>query len=100
MARFWTRSAATSLVVATPIASWGLIGRQDAAGFSPSELDYLVSPPDISPQLETTLGALALILAGVAAAGLLWSSYRGGFDRRRWHIVLPLLAAGLIVGAG
>src|SRR5262245_51662484 len=100
MAEFGTWPATTALVAATPVASWGLIGRQDATGFSRSDLDYLVPPPDLSPGLETALGAVALMLA-VAAAAVLWrSSRRGGFDRRWWHVVLPLLAAGLIAGVG
>ncbi|HZN71826.1 MAG TPA: hypothetical protein VFC00_09135 [Micromonosporaceae bacterium] len=100
MADFWTWSAATALVAATPVASWGLIGRQDAAGFTRAELDYLVPPLDLAPGLETALGSAALLLAAAAAAVLTWSSWRGRFDQRWWHVVAPLLAAGLVAGAG
>jgi hypothetical protein len=100
MAHVGTSSAATALVIATPVASWGLVGRQDAAGYPRSELDYLVPPLDLAPSLETALGVVALLLAVAAGVALWWASRRGRFDRRWWHVVLPLLIAGLVVGTG
>src|SRR5262245_3231131 len=100
MADFWSWSAATALVAAAPVASWGLIGQQDAAGFTRSELDYMVPPLDLAPGLETALGSLALLLAAAATGVLVWSARRGTFDERWWHVVVPLLFAGLIAGAG
>lgn len=60
-------AAAVTLIVTTPVATWGLMGRQDAAGFEPAELDYLVRPFAIPEGAETAIGAAAAVLAAGAA---------------------------------
>ncbi|MFE1772855.1 hypothetical protein [Streptomyces sp. NPDC059008] len=93
-------SASVVLVAAVPVATWGLMGRQDAAGYSPSELDHAVQPLPLAESLETSLGVLSLVLAVVTAALLARASRGESFDRGRWTVLLPLIVAGLIVGAG
>ncbi|MFJ4845097.1 hypothetical protein [Streptomyces sp. NPDC088733] len=95
--------AAVTLIVSVPVAVWGLLGRQDAAGFRPSELDYLVRPFDIPAGVETGLGVAAAVLAVAAATVLGLASRRPGperFDGRWWQVLGPLVAAGALAGAG
>lgn len=94
-------AAAVTLIVTTPVATWGLMGRQDAAGFEPAELDYLVRPFAIPEGAETAIGVAAAVLAAGAAV-LLGRASRPGpdrFDGRWWEVIGPLLAAGLLAGA-
>ncbi len=93
-------TASVVLVAAVPVATWGLIGRQDAPGYSPSELDHAVQPLPLAESLETSLGVVSLVLAVVSGALLAYASRSETFDRGRWMVLLPLLVAGLIVGAG
>ncbi|MFD5629630.1 hypothetical protein [Streptomyces sp. NPDC127072] len=94
-------TAATALVAAVPVATWGLLGRQDATEVPASQLDYAYRPLDISSGVETALGAGALLLAGVCAALLIRASRNGGgLDKRWWGVLTPLVMAGLLVGAG
>jgi hypothetical protein len=92
--------AATVLVAAVPVAVWGLLGRQDAAGFSASELEFTYRPLDISDGTAAVIGAIALLVAGVGGALLVRASRRGELDRRWWEVLAPLMMAGVIVGAG
>ncbi|MFF3945305.1 hypothetical protein ACFYYN_10850 [Streptomyces sp. NPDC001902] len=94
-------AAAVTLIVTTPVATWGLMGRQDAAGFEPAELDYLAQPFAIPEGAETAIGVAAAVLAAGAAV-LLGRASRPGpdrFDGRWWEVIGPLLAAGLLAGA-
>ncbi|MDX3077390.1 hypothetical protein ACIP98_15075 [Streptomyces sp. NPDC088354] len=94
--------AAVTLIASVPVAVWGLLGRQEAAGFRPSELDYLVRPLDVPAGVETGLGVVAALLA-VAAATVLGMASRPGperFDGRWWQVLGPLVAAGALAGAG
>jgi hypothetical protein len=94
-------AAAVTLIVTTPVATWGLMGRQDAAGFAPSELDYMVRPFAIPAGLETALGVAAAVLA-TGAAVVLGRASRPGPDRldgRWWEVIGPLVAAGVLAAA-
>ncbi|MFD9483581.1 hypothetical protein ACFWBX_06170 [Streptomyces sp. NPDC059991] len=93
-------AAAAGLVAAVPVAAWWLTGRQDVDGIPPTELDYAVRPLSLGPGQETALGAVSLLLAVCSAAFLLHTSRRKRFDPRWWQVVLPLLAAGLLLGVG
>ncbi|MFC4495773.1 hypothetical protein ACFPA8_16715 [Streptomyces ovatisporus] len=92
--------AAGVLTVAVPVATWGLIGRQDEQGVPPSQLDRAVQPPDIPAGVETALGIGGLVLAVASAALLVRATRRGSFDGRWWQVLAPLVAAGLLAGAG
>jgi hypothetical protein len=93
-------SAAAVLVAAAPVAAWGLMGQQNAAQLPPSQLDYAFRPWDLPNGLDTALGAVALLLAGVGAALLVRDTRRGSLDRRWWGVLAPLIVAGLLVGVG
>ncbi|MEV0374746.1 hypothetical protein AB0I10_34030 [Streptomyces sp. NPDC050636] len=92
--------AAAVLAAAVPVAAWGLLGQYDDQGLPPSELDYIVTPPDIPAGLDTTMGVVALLLAGAAVVLLARASRRGTFEPRRWQVLGPLIVAGLMIGYG
>ncbi|MFD9567050.1 hypothetical protein [Streptomyces sp. NPDC059994] len=96
----WVAGAAAVLIAAVPVAAWWLMGQQNVDGVAPAELDYAFRPLAIGPAQETALGAAALLLALCSAVFLLDASRRGRFDARWWQVVLPLLAAGLLLGVG
>ncbi|MCX5558710.1 hypothetical protein [Streptomyces sp. NBC_00038] len=93
-------SAATALVAAVPVAAWGLLGQQNAAELPASQLDYAFQPLGLPDGLDTVLGAVALVLAGVGATLLVRASRSGGMDKRWWGVLAPLVMAGLLVGMG
>ncbi|GAA0612915.1 hypothetical protein [Streptomyces crystallinus] len=92
--------AAALLIAAAPVAAWWLMGQQNVDGVPPAELDYAFRPLAIGPTQETALGASALLLTLCSAVFLLDASRRGRFDTRWWQVILPLLAAGLLLGVG
>ncbi|GGO48576.1 hypothetical protein GCM10012287_23870 [Streptomyces daqingensis] len=92
--------AAGVLTIAAPVATWGLVGRQDEPGVPPRQLDRAVQPPDVPAGVETALGLGALLLAALSAALLVRASRSGSFDRRWWQVLAPLVAAGVLAGAG
>lgn len=92
--------AAGVLTVAAPLATWGLVGRQDEQGVPPSQLDYAVRAPQLPAGAETALGAAGLVLAVACAALLVRATRRKTFDHRWWQVLAPLVAAGLMAGAG
>ncbi len=73
--------AAVGLVLATPVVTWWLVGPLNTA---PARigLDYAFRPWPISPAMARAAGITAAVLA------------------RWWAVLLPLLAAGFIAGAG
>ncbi len=88
------------LVSGVPVAAWGLMGQDDAQVLQQSQLDHDYRPLTLPVGLETALGIGALLLAGAGAVLLVRAQRRGAFDRRWWQVLAPLVAAGLIVGAG
>ena len=93
-------AAAGALVAAVPVAAWGLMGQQNAAGLPASQLDYAFKPLAVADGLDTVLGVIALLLAGIGGALLVRASWRGGLDVRWWGVLAPLVMAGLLVGVG
>ncbi|MBN0044935.1 hypothetical protein JS756_12615 [Streptomyces actuosus] len=92
--------AALLLVAAVPVAVWGLMGRQDAQGIPPSELDHAFRPPDVADGTATVLGVVALVLGVLGAALLVRAGLRGSLDNRWWAVLGPLVAAGALAGVG
>lgn len=88
------------LTIAAPVATWGLIGRQDEPGVPPSQLDYVVRAPELPAAVETGLGAAGLVLAALCSVLLVRATRRGTFDHQWWQVLAPLVAAGLMAGAG
>ncbi|WP_347726959.1 hypothetical protein [Streptomyces sp. CAU 1734] len=92
--------AGAGLVLAAPVALWGLMGRQDAEGFKPSELDYYMEPWRATEGWDTALGVAALLVTAGCAFLLSRAGRRGAMDPRHWQVLLPLVAAGLIAAMG
>ncbi|MDH6218232.1 hypothetical protein [Streptomyces pseudovenezuelae] len=93
-------TAAAVLTAGVPVAAWGLMGQQDADGFSASELDYTYGPSPVTDGIAALIGAFALVLVAAAGALLVRAADRGALDRRWWGVLAPLVVAGLIVGVG
>ncbi|MEU8261579.1 hypothetical protein AB0C02_13285 [Micromonospora sp. NPDC048999] len=97
--------AALVLILATPVASWWLIGdlsnaaaRQLAA--EGVELDYVIRPLSLGPVGDRIVGLLACIGALGALAWLMWATPSRRLDSRWWWVLLPLVVAGVLVGFG
>ena len=91
-------TAAVTLVLATPVAVWWAVGDVSSKGFD--DLDYMVRPVQLAPLVEAVIGGVAVVLVVASAAVLGHALYRGRV-RRAWSAtVIPLCAAGAVVGAG
>jgi hypothetical protein len=95
---FAVAPAAIGLALATPVATWWLVGQQDADVPAGTELDYAYRPLDIDPEVERVVGIGSTLLAVVSAVVLL--GFRRRFDRRWWSVLIPVLAAGVLIGSG
>jgi hypothetical protein len=89
--------AAVLLVLATPVATWWLVGdlSEDAP---PAALSYSFAPPPVGGSVARWLGAgataIALVALGVSAAG----TWRRTLDRAWWPVLLPLVGLGAFAG--
>ena len=94
----WSASvAALGLVLATPAATWWLVGDQSVQ--SQTDLDYVVRL-NVDPGVERLAGIAGLVLLAASVVTLLLASRNRGLDRRWVWVVGPLVVAGVIVGAG
>jgi len=91
--------AAVGLVLATPVVTWWLVGPLNTAPARVG-LDYAFRPWPISPAMARAAGITAAVLAVVSLTVLIWAITRRLLDTRWWAVLLPLLAAGFIAGAG
>lgn len=92
------RSAAVALVLATPVATWFLVGDLSATQFE--DLDYMWRAPVLPAPAELVLGVLAALVAVVSATVLAVALHRGEV-RRQWSAtVVPLCVAGALLGYG
>ena len=100
-ARAWLLllSAAVTLALATPIATWWLVGPLKTAPARVG-LDYAFRPWPISPVAATATGIAAAMLAVMSLALLIWATARHRLDARWWRVLIPLLVAFFIAGAG
>ncbi|MFD7550427.1 hypothetical protein ACFV0R_26720 [Streptomyces sp. NPDC059578] len=89
--------AGAALVTAAPLALWGLMGQQNEPGSVQSELTHAVEPIRALEGWATGLGLVALVITGVCAVYLLRAALSGAWDSRRWYVLLPMVAAGLVV---
>ncbi len=90
--------AAGALALATPVATWWLVGDQSTVP-ARAGLDFAVRPWDISPGTGQAAGIAALAAAAAAALVIGRAARRHQFDGRWWSVLVPLLAAGTIAGA-
>jgi hypothetical protein len=68
-------SAAVTLVLATPVATWGLVGPLSTAPARVG-LDYAFRPWPISPAAARAAGIAAAILAVMSLTFLIWATTR------------------------
>jgi len=87
------------LVLAVPVAAWWLVGDQSTVPAS-MDPDYAFRPWSIGPVAARAAGIGSLAAGGAAAAVLIGLTLRRRLDVRWWAVLVPLLAAGAIAGAG
>ncbi|MGA5896538.1 hypothetical protein [Streptomyces venetus] len=93
-------SSAVALVLAVPVAAWGLMGQQNAEGVPASELDHAYQPWGVGDGTAAVIGAVALVLAAAGATVLVRGARGGDLDRRWWGVLGPLVVVGLVAGVG
>ncbi|MGV9311879.1 hypothetical protein ACWDR0_06745 [Streptomyces sp. NPDC003691] len=91
---------AAVLIVAAPLGLWGLLAQRTIPGYPESERTLSTAPDWALGGWATGLGVVAVLVAGVCALSLVRAGRSGLFDPRRWTVVLPLAAAGLVVAMG
>ncbi|MFD5555803.1 hypothetical protein ACFWIA_18430 [Streptomyces sp. NPDC127068] len=89
--------AGAALVTGAPLVLWGLMGQQNEPGSVQSELTHVMEPIRALEGWATGLGLVALVVTGACALHLLRATLSGAWDPRRWYVLLPLAAAGLVV---
>lgn len=99
MAGWLALGASAGLVLAFPIATWWLVGDQSTVPAS-AHPDFAFRPLDVSRGAEHAAGLASVLLAAVAVLLLAWFTVRRLFDARWWSVLVPLMAAGFIAGAG
>jgi hypothetical protein len=99
LARWAVVASALILVLAMPVAAWWLVGDQSTVPVS-MDPDYAFRPWRIGPMAARAAGIGSVAADGVAAAVLLGVTLRGRLDVRWWAVLVPLLTAGFIAGAG
>jgi hypothetical protein len=93
----WPAVAGVVLVVATPVATWWLVG--DLSTQLPDP-DHLIRPVDIGDTAEHVVGVGAVVLAAASVVALVVAGRRGRVDRGWWPVLVELLLAGALGGAG
>lgn len=92
--------AGVGLALATPVATWWLVGDQSEPAPAGTDLVYAVQPVRFDPGLERAIGIAAVVLVAVTAGWLIVLSARRRLDRRWWSVLDPVLVAGVLVGMG
>jgi hypothetical protein len=87
------------LVLAFPVATWWLVGDQSTVPAS-EDPDFAFRPLDVSRGVERATGLASTLLAAVMSLMLVWFTVSHLFDARWWGVLVPLMAAGFITGAG
>jgi len=99
LARRAVALAALVLALATPVATWWLVDDQSTVPVSVGR-DYAFRPWDIGPEVARAAGIGSLLLVVAMIMALAWATRRHLLDARWWTVLIPLLAAGVIAGAG
>lgn len=93
-------AAAVAAVLAAPVATWTLLGDLSSEGFDEEELDYLFRAPAVPRTVELLAGVAALAVLVVSAL-VIGRALHLGHLRRPWlGTVVPLCAAGVVLGFG
>jgi hypothetical protein len=93
----WPSVAGVVLIAAVPVATWWAVG--DLSTDLPDP-DYQIRPFDIGPTAEQVAGVSATVLAAAAVVALIHAGRAGRFDRRWWPVLVELVLAGALCGAG
>jgi hypothetical protein len=99
VARWVCVFASTGLVLAFPVATWWLVGDQSTVPASANP-DFAFRPLTVSRGTEGAAGLTSALLAAVMLLTLVWFTVRHLLDARWWTVLVPLMAAGFITGAG
>jgi hypothetical protein len=94
------RTVAAALVLATPLATWWLVGdlSEGPAVSGQRPPDYMVRPPQLDEALEAVLGGGATLVAIAALVTLAVATWQGGLEPHRWRVIAPPLVAGVYCG--
>jgi hypothetical protein len=93
----WPAVAGVVLVVAMPVASWWLVGDLSTETADP---DYFLRPVDLGDTAQHVVGVGAVVLVAASAVALVVAGWRGRLDRRWWSVLVELVLAGGLCGAG
>jgi len=93
----WPAVAGVMLVAAMPVATWWLVGDQSTETADP---DYRIRPVDIGDTAEHVVGVGAVVLVAASVLALVLAGRCGRLDRRWWPVLVELLLAGGLCGAG
>ena len=93
----WPAVAGVALIVAVPVATWWAVG--DLSTDLPDP-DYQIRPFDIGHTTEQVAGVSAAVLAAAVIVVLIHAGRAGRFDRRWWPVLVELILAGALCGAG
>jgi hypothetical protein len=93
----WPAVAMVALIVAVPVATWWAVG--DLSTDLPDP-DYQIRPVAIGDTTEQVAGVSAAVLAVAAVVALIHAGRAGRFDRRWWPVLVELMLAGTLCGAG
>jgi hypothetical protein len=93
----WPAVAMVALMVAVPVATWWAVG--DLSTDLPDP-DYRIRPFAIGHRTEQVAGVSAAVLAVAAVVALIHAGRAGRFDRRWWPVLVELMLAGTLCGAG
>jgi hypothetical protein len=99
LAKWFAVAAAAGLVLAFPVATWWLVGDLSTVPAS-EDPDFSFRPFDVSRAVERAAGWASALLAAVMLLLLAWFTVRRLLDARWWTVLVPLMAAGFITGAG
>lgn len=100
----FARIAALGLIVATPVATWKLVGPNPGNELGsnptlrPDNYDYMFHPPVIDPSIERVVGVGALIVVIAAVGAIVVAARSGLIDRRWWAPIIATCVAGAIAG--
>ena len=98
------RVAALTLIVASPLATWWVIGinpayaKSNDPSINPDDWDYLIKPPKIDPTLERLTGITAATIAVAALVVLIGNAKKGRIDWRWRGPILAMALVGVILG--
>jgi len=92
-------AAAVLQVLATPVATWWLVGDLSTVPLS-AEPDYAFRPWPISAAVARAAGASSLMLSAAMTVLLVWATSARRLDVRWWAVLIPLLLIGMSAGAG